>query len=154
MSSQGIGTDLRRLLLRGNVFALAIAVLVGTALFQLLYAAIEYVALPFARGTFQGRDEADALSSYQFYSNFHGYVVSWGEVVTLAVTLVLAALVVLFLRKRLAYADEGDDEFEIEEDDDLRACPQCLSLIPSAARRCAFCTAPVEPPESPANQLG
>ena len=27
----------------------------------------------------------------------------------------------------------------------VRACPECLSDIPAAARRCAFCTATVEP---------
>jgi large conductance mechanosensitive channel len=38
-----------------------------------------------------------------------------------------------------------------------RKCPECLSDIPAAARRCAFCTAQVtptatEPPVGPANQ--
>jgi large conductance mechanosensitive channel len=26
-----------------------------------------------------------------------------------------------------------------------RACPECLSIIPKAAHRCAFCSAAVEP---------
>jgi large conductance mechanosensitive channel len=32
-----------------------------------------------------------------------------------------------------------------EPADDVRACPECLSAIPRAASRCAFCTTEVAP---------
>jgi len=144
MNSQGIGADIRRVLLRGNVFALAIAVLIGTALFRLLYAIVEYVAIPFAGGTLFERTEG-GFSPQPLYSYFHGYLVVWGEALSLAITLSLAALLVLFLRRRLVFNDGDEDEPELEEESDFRACPECLSLIPSAARRCSYCTAPVAP---------
>jgi large conductance mechanosensitive channel len=34
---------------------------------------------------------------------------------------------------------------ELPTDAPTRDCPDCLSEIPTAARRCAFCTAAVEP---------
>ena len=34
---------------------------------------------------------------------------------------------------------------EPDVESDTRPCPECLSQIPRAARRCAFCTAPVAP---------
>ncbi len=146
MNSQGIVADTRRLLLRGNVFALAIAVLVGTALFQLLAVTVEYLAIPFARGILDKRADPE-YGSYNepLYLTFNGYSLAWGIVLSLALTLAIAALLVLFLRRRLASDDEAEDEPEFEGELDFRACPECLSLIPSAARRCAFCTAPIEP---------
>ena len=147
MTSQGIGADMRRLLLRGNVFALAIAVLVGTALFRLLYAFVEYLAMPFARGVFDKSADPDRGYLNQImYLRFNGYSLAWGEVLSLAVTLALATLLVLFLKTRLAFEDGDEGEPEFEEELDFRACPECLSMIPATARRCAFCTASVAPP--------
>jgi large conductance mechanosensitive channel len=147
VSHQGISTDIRHLILRGNVFALAIAVLAGTALFHLLYATVEYLAVPFVRGILDKRADPEAgFYNEPLYFTLNGYELAWGEVLTLTVTLTLAVLLILFLRRRLTYADEEDDEeTELEEEEDFRPCPECLSLIPAVARRCAYCTAPVEP---------
>jgi large conductance mechanosensitive channel len=150
MNSQGIGGDIRRLLLRGNVFALAIAVLVGTALFQLLLSIVEYLAIPFARGILDksaepGEGFRQGFYNEPMYLRFNGYSLAWGIVLSVALTLALATLLVLFLKRRLAFDDEDEDEPEFEEESDFRACPECLSLIPAAARRCAYCTAPVAP---------
>ena len=43
------------------------------------------------------------------------------------------------LMKRLNLVPEGEPKPETRE------CPQCLSDIPVAARRCAFCTSEVTP---------
>ena len=43
MESEGLWADVRRVVLRGDVFGLAIAVAVGTALYHLFYDAFEYV---------------------------------------------------------------------------------------------------------------
>ena len=39
---------------------------------------------------------------------------------------------------------------EPEPESATRECPECLSSIPVAARRCAFCTAEVGPAPAPA----
>ena len=143
MNSQGIGGDTRRPLLRGNVFALAIAVLVGTALFQLLWVTVEYLAIPLARGVFDKRSEIE-FGYDPLYLPFNGYPLYFGEVLTMAITLTVAILLIVLLRRRLAL--DREDEPDFAEELGLSACPECLSLIPSAARRCAYCTAPVAPP--------
>lgn len=149
MSSREAGSDVRNLLLRRDVLALAMAVVVGTALFQVVYAVVEYLAMPVARGLFrkQGTSSPDLFSNPPLYATFHGYVLVWGEVASLAITLTLAILLVLFLWRRVAFARlEDQDWFEpdFEADSDFRPCPECLSQIPITARRCAFCTAVVE----------
>jgi hypothetical protein len=125
--------------------------LVGTALFQLLLVTAEYVAIPFARGVLDKRAEPGQGSYPPFYNEpmylrFNGYSLVWDQVLTMAITLTVAILLVLFLKRWLAFDDEDDDEPEFEEESDFRACPECLSLIPPTARRCAYCTAPVVPP--------
>lgn len=151
MNSQGIGTDIRRFLLRGNVFALATAVLVGTALFQLFYSTVEYVGIPFLRGIVDRQTEPGPAGPFfdPLYLNLNGYSLVWGEVVSLAATLGIAALVILAIKRRLVVQDEGEPEFDTEAE--YATCPECLSFIPAAARRCAYCATPL-PPTSEASR--
>ena len=148
MEQDGIRGELRRLFLRTDVFGLAIAVFVGTALFRALYALVEYIAIPFVRGVIQEKPPSDYPSSSIPYSIFNGFTVAWGEVLSTAVTLALAMLLVFYLKKRFAGSDEYEDEadeLEFDEQSKLRPCPECLSQIPAMARRCAFCTSHVTP---------
>lgn len=151
MDSQGFWADLRRFVLRGDVFGLAIAVLVGTALFQLLYAFADGIAVPFARGILDARSveqiEMFGATQQPLYFTFRGYTVAWGEVLSLGVTFVAGLILVVFLRRQL-FGAESESEPENEEDrayfedeTEYKTCPECLSEIPVAAHRCAYCTA-------------
>jgi large conductance mechanosensitive channel len=151
MDSEGLWADVRRVVVRSDVLGLAVAVVVGTALFQLLYAVVEYVLMPLGRGVFHAQEAGDfGPSSQPLYVTFHGYAVYWGEAVSLAATLALAVFVVLVLRRRLFREEDelADDVVEgSEEKTHFRTCPECLSDIPTAARRCAYCTASLTPLE-------
>jgi large conductance mechanosensitive channel len=148
MDSEGLWADVRRIMLRGDVFGLAIAVLVGTALVNLLYAVVEYLVIPFGRGLFRERHTSQPLSfPTDLYATYHGYSIPWGAVLTAVLTLALAVLLFVSLKRWLFRESEVDIETgpEFEEWSDWRTCPECLSQIPGTAKRCAFCTSPVEP---------
>jgi len=56
--------------------------------------------------------------------------------------LIVAAVVFFFVIKPTNHLIERV-KGPVEED--TRECPECLSAIPKAARRCAHCTAQVQP---------
>ncbi|MGD0114810.1 MAG: MscL family protein [Dehalococcoidia bacterium] len=148
MESEGLWADVRRVVLRGDVLGLAVAVVVGTSLYHLFYALFEYVLIPLGRGFFNSESGSDFPVQTPLNSVYRGYTVYWGEALSLVLTLTLALLVAAILRKRLFRPDEEDevDELpEFREDDGLRVCPECLSEVSAAARRCAFCTTVLKP---------
>jgi len=73
---------------------------------------------------------------------------SYGDFINALITFVVIAAVVYFLvvvpvTKLLAMTAKA--EVATEKD-----CPECLSKIPLAARRCMYCTTVVAPAEGPA----
>lgn len=75
-------------------------------------------------------------------TDFRQFVVR-GNLIELAVAVVIGtafAAVVFFLVIRPANALLARAQSESPEDEDSRKCPECLSQIPTEARRCAYCT--------------
>ncbi len=150
MESEGLWADVRRVVLRGDVFGLAIAVLVGTALEQLILYTVEYLLIPLARALFREKNYWTTPATNAGLSfTYHGYLVSWGNVLIMLLTLAIAGCMVVALRRRLFTAEEESqidelEDAEFERSHALKKCPECLSDIPLAARRCSFCTAVVE----------
>ena len=73
----------------------------------------------------------------------NGSVFYYGEFINATITFLSVAAAVYFLvvvpLDRIKKLSEGDEE------PGIRDCPECLSEIPVAARRCAHCTAALEP---------
>src|SRR6185437_84824 len=58
--------------------------------------------------------------------------------------LLIALAVYIFVVAPLNAYSERKRRGQVPPDPTTRKCPECLSEIPIAARRCAFCTAPVD----------
>jgi large conductance mechanosensitive channel len=77
----------------------------------------------------------------------------YGAFINSVVTFLIIAGVVFFFVVKPVNAMMRRRRAETPVDQEVRQCPECLSEIPIAARRCAFCTTQFawsgEPPGSP-----
>jgi large conductance mechanosensitive channel len=120
---------------RGNVVDLAVAVVMGAAFGAVVTALVSDFITPIIAAIGGQPDFGDlsfTINDSKFaYGHFINAVISF---------LILAAaiyfLVVLPLERLLKKP-------EAEGDKNVRACPECLSLIPTEAKRCMYCTSAV-----------
>lgn len=127
-------------ILRGNVVDLAIAVVIGAAFGSVITATVDDLIMPII-GIFGG---APDFSSNTFTIN--GSVFKWGHWLTTLISFLIVAAVIYFVVVKpvaalMARANRG----EVPADPVTRICPECLSAVPIAAARCAFCTQPLPP---------
>lgn len=126
----------RDFILRGNVVALAVAFVIGGAFGTLVQGFVKDIITPIIAIPGSGAD----FASYSF--SIGGGIFRYGDFVDLVIAFLAIAAAVYFvlvvpmqkLEKRLAGPPTEPT---------TRQCPECLSNIPLAARRCAFCTAQV-----------
>jgi large conductance mechanosensitive channel len=128
----------KKFLLRGNVVDLAVAVVIGAAFGAVVQAFVKDLVTPLI-GAFGGIPD---FSAWTFTVNGSRFLI--GDFVNNLLTFVVVALVVYYFvvvpMQRLM------DRYKPDEPQPAlatRECPECLSKIPRAARRCAYCTAQV-----------
>lgn len=128
----------RGFILRGNVVDLAIAVVIGGAFGAIVTAFVKDLLTPLIAAVV-GKPDFSAIA---FTINGSKFLI--GDFINALVSFLLIAgavyyFVVLPVGALMARARRG----EIPPDPTTKKCPECLSEIPIAARRCAFCTAEV-----------
>jgi large conductance mechanosensitive channel len=129
-------TDFKKFLLRGNVVDLAVAVVIGTAFTALIKALVTDLITPIIALIF-GKPDFSTLSFTINNSHF-----LYGDFINALITFVSIALAIfVFVVKPVNVMAERRARGAVEPDTDVRPCTECLSDIPKAARRCAFCTA-------------
>lgn len=132
-------SDFKKFVLRGNVVDLAVAIVVGTAFTAMVAAFVADFITPLIAAIF-GKSDFSSL-----YFTFHHSKFKYGSFVNTALSFVIVAAVVFFavvlplnaLMKRLNMLPKEEPEPE------TRDCPECLSEIPLAAHKCAYCTSEV-----------
>jgi large conductance mechanosensitive channel len=125
----------RTFVLRGNVVDLAVAVVIGAAFGQVVSSFVENLLTPLIAipGSVDFSEIGFTVNDSTFFVGvFLNDLISF---------LLVAAAVYFFVVRPVNALTERLRPDEPSEDDDTRACPECLSVIPSAARRCAHCTA-------------
>ena len=133
-------TEFKNFISRGNVVDLAIAVVLGTAFGVVIKALVADLLTPIIALIF-GQPNFGALtftinSSHFFYGDFINAVITFVSVAAAIFFFVVKPLNVMAARRAAGQPDPESD---------TRACTECLSEIPKAARRCAFCTAEQTP---------
>jgi large conductance mechanosensitive channel len=132
--------EFRAFVLRGNMVDLAVAVVIGTAFTAVVNALVRDLITPLIAAVGGKPDFGDLAFT------INGSRFAYGDFLNALVTFLLVATVVFFLVVKpvnaLMAALTAD---EPEAESPTRPCPQCLSQIPRAATRCAFCTSQVEP---------
>ena len=135
--------EFRAFVLRGNMVDLAVAVVIGTAFTAVVNAVVKDLITPLIAAVGGEPDFGDLAFT------INGSRFAYGDFLNALVTFVLVATVVFFLIVKpvnALMAALGPEDPEPEAP--TRPCPECLSQIPRAATRCAFCTSEV--PAAPA----
>jgi large conductance mechanosensitive channel len=127
--------DFKSFVLRGNVIDLAVAVVVGIAFGAVVTALVKDLLTPLIAAIFGKPDFSQLVftihGSHFHYGDFVNAVIAFLSVAASVFFFVVQPMNLLMARQRREPAVEPD----------TRKCPECLSVIPAAARRCAFCTA-------------
>jgi large conductance mechanosensitive channel len=131
----------KEFILRGNVVDLAVAVVIGAAFAAVINAFVKDLITPLIAAIFGKPD----FSQLTFTINNSKFL--YGSFINAVIAFVLVAAAVYFavvvpMNAVAARRAKG-------EDPTTKECPECLSEIPKAAHRCAFC-ASEQPDVAPA----
>jgi large conductance mechanosensitive channel len=137
--NKGLLGEFKDFLLRGNVVELAIAVIIGTAFGLVVNALVKDLLTPIVAAIF-GKPN---FSNLKFTLNHSEFL--FGDFINQVITFLSVATAVFFLVVKPVNMLEQRRRHAPEPDSTDRPCPECLSQIPKAARRCSRCTSEVAP---------
>jgi large conductance mechanosensitive channel len=130
----GLLREFKTFLLRGNLVDLAVAFVLGVAFAAVVTAFVGDLITPLIAAIFGSHD----FSALTFTIN--GSVFRYGHFLNAVLTFVAVAAVLFFLVVRPVNALVARARRQAPPDPTTKQCPECLSVIPVEARRCAFCT--------------
>ncbi len=129
--------DFKEFLLRGNLVDTAVGIVIGLAFAAVITALVADLITPLI-AAIGGNPDFSALSFTINGSHF-----LYGNFINALITFVVIAAVIFFLVVKPVNALMDRRRTELPVEVPTRTCPECLSDIPRAATRCAFCTADV-----------
>ncbi len=128
----------RQFLLRGNVIDLAVAVVIGAAFGAVVNALVKDLVTPII-AAIGGKPDFSRIS---FTVNRSQFLI--GDFLNAVVSfLVISAVIYFFVVLPVNTVMERVRRGQAVPDPTTKSCPECLSTIPIAARRCSFCTSAV-----------
>jgi large conductance mechanosensitive channel len=119
--------DFRDFMLKHNFLGLAVAVVLGAAVGKVVAGVVEDVVMPIVGVILPGGDWRSAqwvLSG--------GNAIKYGDLVGRIIEFLAVAVVVFAVVKVVLERDAKPEPA-------TKACPECLELVPAAARRCRAC---------------
>jgi len=130
----------KQFMMRGNVVELAVAVVVGSAFGAVVAALVKDLITPLI-AAIAGKPDFSKIGFTVHNSRFPVGDFINALVAFLMVGSAVYFLVVLPINALTARMRRG----EAAPDPTTKKCPECLSDVPIAARRCAFCTSALLP---------
>lgn len=126
----------REFIMRGNVIDLAVAVVIGTAFGAVVGSFVADVLTPLLGlvGLPDFRDASAQVGSAE---------VRYGLFLNALIAFVLVALAIYLFVVKPMNALEARRQRGAAGTATTKACPECASEIPDAARRCPMCTQPL-----------
>jgi large conductance mechanosensitive channel len=129
--------EFKQFILRGNLVDLAVAVVIGTAFGAVVTALVADVITPLIAAV-GGQPDFSSLKL-----KLHGSTFRYGHFLNALLTFLLISAVIFFLVLKPVNLLMARHKVEHPVEAETRSCPECLSDIPVAATRCAFCTSRV-----------
>jgi large conductance mechanosensitive channel len=128
----------REFVLRGNVLDLAVAVVIGAAFGAVVTALVKDLLTPLI-AAIVGKPDFSAIKF-----TIHGSMFGVGDFINTVVSFIFVSAAIYFMviapvNAIVARAHRG----EAPPDPTTKKCPECLSEVPIAAKRCAFCTSAI-----------
>ena len=146
--------EFRAFIARGSVLDLAVAVVIGAAFGRIITAFVEGIIMPPIGMLTGGVDFADLYYPLRGYPGVEGDpmslirpsleqaramgipVIAYGQLINEIVTFLIVAFAIFIVLKSYNRMKGAPPEAAPL----TKTCPLCLSAIPLAATRCAFCT--------------
>ncbi|MCU1691394.1 MAG: large conductance mechanosensitive channel protein [Frankiales bacterium] len=125
----------KKFLLRGNVVDLAVAVVIGAAFGRIVTSFVAAFITPLV-GLVTGATGDIATKA----GSVSGVAFPYGQFIDAVLSFIIIAAIVYFLIVKPVQRLMDRFKTEPEVVAATKECPECLSSIPEAARRCAFCT--------------
>lgn len=127
----------RKFLLRGNVVDLAVGLVIGVAFGAVVTAFVNAFVTPLV-GVAAGSSGDFSKKGF----TVSGVTFPYGGFITALVSFILIAAVVYFFV--VVPVNRLMDRFKPSSDEPTptKDCTECLSSIPAAARKCAYCASP------------
>ena len=126
--------EFRQFILRGSLVDLAVAVVIGAAFTAVVNALVSSLITPLVAAIFGEPDFGDLA----FTINDSRF--AYGEFINALLTFLIVSAVVFFLVIKPVNALLERLKPDTPVDEETKDCPECISKVPRAARRCAFCT--------------
>ena len=128
--------EFKTFLLRGNVVDLAVGIVIGAAFGAVVKALVGDLLTPIVAAII-GKPDFSGLSftihnSRFFYGDFINQVISFVSIAAAVFFFVVQPVNALMARRKTG----------VDVESETRPCSECLSEIPRAARKCAFCDSP------------
>jgi large conductance mechanosensitive channel len=123
----------KQFLLRGNVVDLAVGVVVGAAFGTVVSALVKDLLTPLI-AAIAGKPDFSAFSFTLGGSKF-----LYGDFLNAVISFVIVAAAIYYLVVLPINALVARAHHEPPADPTTKRCPECLSEIPIAAKRCAHC---------------
>jgi large conductance mechanosensitive channel len=138
-SDVGYWADFKTFLSQGNFVTLAVAFIVALALNAVVQALVTDIITPLIGVFFKTNFATDMVT-------INGSSFAVGDLINKSISFVIDLLVVFFLiiepMTKLAARAAAKKAASAPT---TVACPECLSQVPVAAKRCAFCAQPLPP---------
>ena len=128
--------EFKAFIFRGNIVDLAVAVVIGLAFGAVISALVADIITPLIAAIFGSHD----FSALTFTINNSTFL--YGAFINAVISFVLIAAAVFFVVVKPMNAIDARRTKD-EPAATTRDCPECLSEIPLAAKRCRYCTAEV-----------
>lgn len=126
----GLLADFKSFALKGNVVDLAVAVVIGGAFGKIVSALVADIVMPIVGAILpSGEWRAWTVTPLNLkVGDFLGAILDF----------TIIAMVLFLIVTRMVHR-----VFKRDEAPTTKACPECLEMIPLAARRCRACTSPI-----------
>ena len=128
----------KQFILRGNVVDLAVGVVMGAAFGAVVTALVADLLTPLVGAIAQVPD----FSGLSFTLNGSKFL--YGHFINALISFLLVAIAVYFFVVTPINSLVSKMRKEPSSDPTTKKCPQCLSEINIAAKKCAFCTSSLE----------
>jgi len=129
----------KQFMLRGNVLDLAVAVVIGGAFGAVVTALVKDLITPLIAAV-GGKPDFSAVA---FSVNGSKFLL--GDFINAIVSfLMIGAAIYFFVVAPVNALTARIHRGEAPPDPTTKKCPECLSEVPIAARRCAFCTSALD----------